>query len=69
MVSKDSGKKDIAVEKEFYEWLLKKKQWNESRLEDCLRRLTRFKPRKPLPTKETLRNLKSLKKKMQRKLK
>ena len=46
MVSKDSGKQDIAVEIEFKQWLLKKKKWNEERLEDTIRRLVGFKPRK-----------------------
>lgn len=46
MVSKDSGKQDVALEKEFKEWLLKKKKWNEESLEDTIRRLVGFKQRK-----------------------
>lgn len=65
MVSKDSGMKDIAVTTEFYDWLLNKKKGTDKSMEDCLRRLTKFKPRKPVPTKETIKNLRQLKKKMQ----
>lgn len=46
MVSKESGLKDIAVTIEFHEWLLNKKKGKEKALEDCLRRLAKFKPRK-----------------------
>jgi predicted CopG family antitoxin len=46
MVSRDSGKKDIAVENDFHDWLLNKKKGKEKSLEDCLRRLTGFKARK-----------------------
>ena len=46
MVSKESGLKDIAVTIEFHKWIKKKQRWNEPSLEDCLRRLTKFKPRK-----------------------
>ena len=46
MVSIDSGKKDVAITNEFFKFLKKKQKWNEPSLEDCLRRLTKFKPRK-----------------------
>ncbi len=46
MVSKDTGKKDVAITKEYFKWLKKKQKWNEPSLEDCLRRLTNFKARK-----------------------
>ncbi len=46
MVSKDTGKKDVALTIEFHKWLQKKQRWNDKSLEDCLRRLTKFKPRK-----------------------
>ncbi len=45
MVSKSSGKKDVALELEFYKWLIDKKKGTEKALEDTLRRLTGFKQR------------------------
>jgi hypothetical protein len=51
MVSKQSGKKDVALTNEFHQWLKKKQKWNDKSLEDCLRRLTKFKPRKEMKQK------------------
>lgn len=46
MVSRDSGTQDVALTIEFKKFLKKKQKWNEPSLEDTLRRLTKFKPRK-----------------------
>lgn len=46
MVSKSTGKKDVAIEKEFFDWLLSKKKGKEKAIEDTLRRLVKFKERR-----------------------
>jgi len=46
MVSIESGKKDVAIDLDFFKFLKKKQEWNEPSLEDTMRRLTKFKPRK-----------------------
>ncbi len=45
MVSKSTGKKDIAVKEEFYDWIIDKKQGKEKAIEDTLRRLLKYKKR------------------------
>ncbi len=46
MVSKQSGKKDIALTLEFYQWILNKKKGTDKAIEDTLRRLVKYKTRK-----------------------
>ncbi len=45
MVYKDDIRKTVAVEKVFWDFIENKRKKSEN-LEDCLRRLTKFKPRK-----------------------
>lgn len=45
MVSKNDIRKTVAVEESFWDFIENKRKKSEN-LEDCLRRLTKFKPRK-----------------------
>lgn len=45
MVSRNAMRKTIAVEENYWDFIENKRKKNEN-LEDCLRRLTKFKPRK-----------------------
>ncbi len=46
MVSKSSGKKDMALETSFHNFIMKQKRWGETAGEDVLRRLLNYKPRR-----------------------